>query len=51
MTLEKLLDDLKCGVPGVAAAVNGEIIPHHTFSMTTIHTGDQVEIVRAVSGG
>jgi sulfur carrier protein len=36
---------------GVAAAVNGEIVPRRSWPGTFISDGDQVEVVTAVQGG
>jgi len=36
---------------GVAAAVNGEVVPHSSWAATTLGAGDLVEIVSAVPGG
>ena len=36
---------------GVAAAVNGEIVPRHAWPTTALQAGDQVEVVTAVQGG
>jgi sulfur carrier protein len=36
---------------GVAAAVNGEVVPHSSWAATTLGPGDLVEIVTAVPGG
>jgi sulfur carrier protein len=36
---------------GVAAAVNGEIVPRRRWPGTQIRDGDQVEVVTAVQGG
>ena len=36
---------------GVAAAVNGEIVPRRSWPGTQLHDGDQVEVVTAVQGG
>jgi sulfur carrier protein len=36
---------------GVAAAVNGEVVPHSSWAATPLGAGDQVEIVTAVPGG
>jgi sulfur carrier protein len=36
---------------GVAAAVNGEIVPRRAWPGTTLQDGDQVEVVTAVQGG
>ncbi len=37
--------------PGVALALNGQVIPRRQASETPIREGDQIEIVRAVQGG
>jgi sulfur carrier protein len=36
---------------GVAAAVNGEVVPRGAWTLTTLHDGDQIEVVTAVQGG
>jgi len=36
---------------GVAAAVNGEIVPRRSWPGRLVHDGDQVEVVTAVQGG
>ncbi len=36
---------------GVAAAVNGEVVPRRSWAGTLVHNGDQVEVVTAVQGG
>jgi len=36
---------------GVAAAVNGEVVPRRAWPGTTLQDGDQVEVVTAVQGG
>jgi len=36
---------------GVAAAVNGEIVPRRSWPGTPLSDGDQVEVVTAVQGG
>jgi sulfur carrier protein len=36
---------------GVAAAVNGEVVPRRAWPGTTLRDGDQVEVVTAVQGG
>jgi sulfur carrier protein len=36
---------------GVAAAVNGEIVPRRSWPATHVYDGDQVEVVTAVQGG
>jgi sulfur carrier protein len=36
---------------GVAAAVNGEVLPRRSWPATPVGDGDQVEVVTAVQGG
>lgn len=36
---------------GVAAAVNGEIVPRRSWDGTRLRGGDRVEVVTAVQGG
>jgi sulfur carrier protein len=36
---------------GVAAAVNGEVVPRRTWPGTPLADGDRVEVVTAVQGG
>jgi len=36
---------------GVAAAVNGEVVPRGAWASTSLRDGDQIEIVTAVQGG
>jgi sulfur carrier protein len=36
---------------GVAAAVNGEVVPRRSWPGTALQDGDQVEVVTAVQGG
>jgi sulfur carrier protein len=36
---------------GVAAAVNGEVIPRRSWPGLLLRDGDQVEVVTAVQGG
>lgn len=37
--------------PGVAVAVNGEVVTRATWDDTVLHDGDRVEIVVATQGG
>jgi sulfur carrier protein len=37
--------------PGVAVAVNGELVPRASWTRTGLSGGDRVEIVTAVQGG
>jgi sulfur carrier protein len=36
---------------GVAAAVNGDVVPRGAWAATSLRDGDQVEVVTAVQGG
>ncbi len=36
---------------GVAVAVNGTVVPHRRWQETTLHQGDQIEIVKPFIGG
>ncbi len=36
---------------GVAAAVNGDVVPRGSWAATLVRDGDQVEVVTAVQGG
>jgi sulfur carrier protein len=36
---------------GVAAAVNGDVVPRGSWTATPLREGDQVEVVTAVQGG
>jgi thiamine biosynthesis protein ThiS len=35
----------------VAVALDGEVVPRGDWSPTTVHEGQQVEVVHAVQGG
>jgi sulfur carrier protein len=37
--------------PGIAVAVNGQVVPRSTWSERRIDDGDDIEIVGAVQGG
>jgi sulfur carrier protein len=36
---------------GVAAALNGEVVPRRTWSGVRLRDGDRVEVVTAIQGG
>jgi sulfur carrier protein len=36
---------------GIAVAVNGQVVPRTQWESARIHSGDRVEIVRALPGG
>jgi sulfur carrier protein len=43
--------ELTSAPSGVAAAVNGEVVPRGAWAATLLRDGDQVEVVTAVQGG
>jgi sulfur carrier protein len=47
-TLADLVGD---PAPGLAAAVNGQVVPKQQWAHFRLQDGDQVEFVRAVQGG
>lgn len=47
MTVRRLLEKLNVVPEGVVVAVNGELVT----ADTTVRVGDEVEVIRAVSGG
>ena len=38
-------------VRGVAVAVDGEVVPHSEWEMTSLRDGQRVEVVGAIQGG
>jgi sulfur carrier protein len=50
-TLDQLVRLLTDAPSGVAAAVNGEVVPRRAWAGTPLAERDQVEIVTAVQGG
>lgn len=36
---------------GIAAALNGEVVPRAAWGLTTVSDGDRVEILTAIGGG
>jgi sulfur carrier protein len=50
-TVAGAVADLTAAPSGVAAAVNGDVIPRGAWAATMLHDGDQVEVVTAVQGG
>jgi sulfur carrier protein len=51
VTLEDVVSQLAASPKGVAAAVNGEVVPRRAWSATELADHDEVEIVTAVQGG
>lgn len=52
-TVHELLEQMEIapGGPGIALALNGQVVPRGEFASTTVREGDRIEIVRAVQGG
>ena len=50
-TVAEAVAELTSAPSGVAAAVNGEVVPRGSWAATPLRDGDQVEIVTAVQGG
>jgi sulfur carrier protein len=50
-TVAQLVSLLTVAPTGVAAAVNGEVLPRRAWAGTPLADRDQVEVVTAVQGG
>jgi sulfur carrier protein len=51
-TVAHLLRDLGVEAPvGIAVAVNASVVRRGAFEEHLLHEGDEIEIIRAVSGG
>jgi len=50
-TIAEAVVALTAAATGVAAAINGEVVPRGAWTLTTLHDGDQIEVVTAVQGG
>ena len=50
-TIVQAVAELTAAPAGVAAAVNGDVIPRGSWATTLLRDGDQVEVVTAVQGG
>ena len=50
-TVAQAVAELTAAPSGVAAAVNGEVVPRGSWAVTALRDGDQVEVVTAVHGG
>ncbi|HWQ94582.1 MAG TPA: sulfur carrier protein ThiS [Gammaproteobacteria bacterium] len=46
-----LLDEMDLTGQRIAAEVNREIVPRCRYPLHTLHSGDRLEIVRAIGGG
>ena len=50
-TIAQAVAVLTPAATGVAAAVNGDVVPRGSWAATLLRDGDQVEVVTAVQGG
>jgi sulfur carrier protein len=50
-TVVQAVAELTAAASGVAAAVNGDVVPRGSWAATFLRDGDQVEVVTAVQGG
>jgi sulfur carrier protein len=50
-TIAQAVAELTAAPTGVAAAVNGDVLPRGSWAVTALRDGDQVEVVTAVQGG
>ncbi len=50
-TIAAAVAELTTAAAGVAAAVNGDVVPRGSWNATPLRSGDLVEIVTAVQGG
>ncbi len=50
-TVEHLVATVTELTAGVAAAVNGEVVPRRSWAAALLRDGDRVEVVTAVQGG
>jgi sulfur carrier protein len=50
-TVAEAVAELTPAPAGVAAAVNGDVVPRGSWAVTPLADGDQVEVVTAVQGG
>ncbi len=50
-TVVQAVAELTKAATGVAAALNGDVVPRGSWAATALTDGDQVEVVTAVQGG
>jgi sulfur carrier protein len=50
-TVAQAVAELTAATTGVAAALNGDVVPRGSWAVTLLRAGDQVEVVTAVQGG
>ena len=50
-TVAQAVAELTVASTGIAAAVNGSVVPRGSWAATLLRPGDQIEVVMAVQGG
>ncbi len=50
-TIAQAVAELTAAPAGVAAALNGDVIPRGSWAATPLRDSDEVEVVTAVQGG
>jgi len=50
-TVAQAVAQLTAAATGVAAAVNGDVVPRGSWAVMLLRDGDQVEVVTAAQGG
>jgi len=50
-TVAQAVAELTVASTGIAAAVNGSVVPRGSWAATLLRPGDQIEVVTAVQGG
>ncbi len=50
-TVAELLGELQMTSPGIAVAINGNVIRREEHAATAVLEGAEIEIIRAVQGG
>lgn len=49
--LDELIKHLKINTKFLAVAINNHVIPSSEYAITTIQSGDNIEIIQPVNGG
>ena len=51
MSLERAVALMTAAATGIAAALNGELVPRASWASTKLAPGDEIEVLTAVQGG
>ena len=51
MSLERAVALITAAATGIAAALNGELVPRATWASIRLAPGDEIEVLTAVQGG